>query len=771
MLHVSFRVRAVALAGAIAVAALAGAGLAARPHAPSTANAVTLTQASAPDNDDFNRPWFFTPPISPPWQASLPFDGTQDTRGATLEPGEGAPCASISSSLWYKLQAETNGRIEIDTIGSDYDTVLAVYTYDPNGDFIPSPPGSNLLALDCNDNASGAQSRVRFDITQYSEYFVQVGAVGAPGTMRIHAQCSPACPPRNDNRESAEYIDVSVYQPVYASRTDTTAATMQPGEPRSCGNTGATVWYQVYTQSAHPFIIDTAGSDFGTVIAVYEEGGFEIPSPPDGFRQLACADGGVSGRARLRFDGQQYRSYWIQVGGHDGATGDLRLSVSCDGPCPPFNDSFQSWYGGLPYQEELPSTAGATVEEAERTDCGDMGHTVWYAVYAEGPTTIEIDTEGSGFDTAIAVYEDPQYLGGIQNLERISCERGGAGQRASVRIPVEGQRQYFVQVGGRNGASGLLAVKGDCDPSPCPPAFDSQMNPNWITAPAYLPWYDYSDTRGATEEPGEPLSCGDMGNTVWYVIEGSGTGTVRVSTKDSSFATALALYRADDFFPVSGERDRVACADGSTQPAELTFDIKPGERYRVQLGGRNGASGDLQILIDCVPACPPQNDGMGNGMYISGTASGVIDTRGATLDPGEPQPCGGARNVGKTVWFWIGETLLSTDGPQTATWRVTTTGSDFPAIVAVYAGDGFSPPGGATESACGEGAATFEAQRGRAMFVQIGGANDSGGQLQFQFECSGACPDRYPGGQPGTGGSIVGPDTGNGGYLGRDAGE
>lgn len=762
MLHVSRRFTLTALVGILAVVAVAAGPDLGRHDRVTPAEAVTLTQAAPPANDNFEQRAYFTGPISPPWSATLPFEGTQDARGATLEASEGSPCASISSSVWYGFRADTGGSIVIDTFGSDYDTAVAVYTFDPNGDFIPSPPGGNLLALDCNDNASGAQSRVRFGAQQYTDYFIQIGAVGNAGTLRINARCDPACPPRNDNRENLEYIGLDVYQPSFSTRVDTTAATTQADEPRSCGNTGNTVWYSLWAQSDQPIIIDTAGSDFATTIAVYAYGDFVIPSPPGGLSEYACTSGGASG---LNVNLRQYHEYFIQVGGVDGASGDLRLRFSCDGPCPPYEDTFNGGYGSPPISLEVP-TEGATIQAGEQTDCGNMGHTVWYGIYTEGPTTITIDTSRSGFDTAVAVYGDPQYTYDVARLERVACDSGGAGQRAELRVPMTAQSPVWVQVGGRNGAAGLLALDIDCDPSPCPPPWDSQNNPNWLQVPSYLPWYDYIDTRGATEEPGEPLSCGNMGSTVWYFLETSGSARIHFSTLNSSYATALALYEVDADTNPSVEADRIACADGSTQPAELTFDVEQGKRYRMQVGGRNGASGDVQIEINCVPACPPQNDNMGNGMYISGSASGVIDTRAATLDPAEPQPCGGTRNVGKTVWFWLGETLHSTDGPQAATWRVTTTGSDFPTIVAVYAGEGFSPPGGASEAACAEGTVSFEVPRGRATFVQIGGIDDSGGQLHFQFECTGACPDpgQHGGGRP-SGGSIVGPDTGSGGYL------
>ena len=765
--------RLIALAGIIALAAAAG-SFAARTHTPAPAEAVPLAQASPPDNDNFDRRAYFVPPISPPWSATLPFEGTQDARGATLQEGEGSPCAAISSSVWYGYYAEGGGNVVIDTIGSDYDTALAVYAFDPSDDFLPSPPGGNMRSLACSDNDAGAQSRVQFQAEPFTEYFIQFGAVGDAGTLRINARCEPSCPPRNDNRDYAEYVDVNVYQPSMEWRVDTKGATTEDGEPRSCGNAGATTWYALYAQSDQRVIIDTAGSNFATTLAVYTYGDFSIPSPPGGLSQFACDAGTAGSPARLELSLQRDHQYFVQAGGVDGSGGDLRLRFACDGPCPPYEDNFGVWYSSAANSVELPTNAGATIQPGERTDCGNMDHTTWYGIYTEGPTTLTIDTSGSDFETAIAVYRDPAYTGDGAQLERIACESGGAGRQADLRVPVDAQSPVWVQVGGRNGDSGRLLMNIDCDPSPCPPPFDAQNNPLWISVPGYLPTYDWIDTRGATEEPGEPLSCGNMGGTIWYFIESNSGGRIRFSTQNASFPVAMAVYRVDADYSFSTEDDRIACVDGSTQPAALEFDLVPGERYRVQIGGRNGATGDTEVAVDCVPACPPTNDNSSSPWQVMPPISGMFNTRGATLEAGEPQPCGGARNVGKTVWFSLPMIGLAADADPDATITVTTDGSTFTPIIAAYTTDAFSPPGGANEIACGESRLTFTAESMKSYFIQVGGMDDTGGDLIVNIECSGNCPT-YPdggcqcGGGDGGGrpGGITGPDTGNGGYLGR----
>jgi len=95
------------------------------------------------------------------------------------------------ATLWWKWTAPVSGPVIIDTIGSSYDTFLAVYT------------GSRLSALNLiveNDNASevgGRASRVTFNARRGMEYEIQVGGVytggGVParGTVQLNLAMQP----------------------------------------------------------------------------------------------------------------------------------------------------------------------------------------------------------------------------------------------------------------------------------------------------------------------------------------------------------------------------------------------------------------------------------------------------------------------------------------------------------------------------------------------------------------------------------------------------
>jgi hypothetical protein len=119
---------------------------------------VSLVLAQVPDNDDFDAAIVI----------SLPFTDTQDTTEATeaLDDPEPGCHFGTSHTVWYQFTPSEDMAIAADTIGSDYDTTLSVYTGER----------SSLSEVACDDDAMGLQSRVVFDATAGVTYFFMVGS-------------------------------------------------------------------------------------------------------------------------------------------------------------------------------------------------------------------------------------------------------------------------------------------------------------------------------------------------------------------------------------------------------------------------------------------------------------------------------------------------------------------------------------------------------------------------------------------------------------------
>ena len=111
---------------------------------------------------------------------SLPYSDQVGTTTATTQTGENlspAMCnlgnASMGHTVWYRFTSPNSGlQITSSTMGSDYDTVLAVWKGTSLG---------NLVGVKCNDDISSTNrsSRVAFNVAAGTTYYFQVGGWGA----------------------------------------------------------------------------------------------------------------------------------------------------------------------------------------------------------------------------------------------------------------------------------------------------------------------------------------------------------------------------------------------------------------------------------------------------------------------------------------------------------------------------------------------------------------------------------------------------------------
>lgn len=128
--------------------------------------AVADPLSSPPANDDFNDALLIT---------SLPYQDSVDTSGATVAPDDpdmGCGAGVNSNTVWYRFSASSSQLVEANTFGSDYDTVLAVFT--------GTRGALNWIA--CNDDTAGTlRSQLLFEAEAGRTYYVEVADYGSPG--------------------------------------------------------------------------------------------------------------------------------------------------------------------------------------------------------------------------------------------------------------------------------------------------------------------------------------------------------------------------------------------------------------------------------------------------------------------------------------------------------------------------------------------------------------------------------------------------------------
>jgi Ca2+-binding RTX toxin-like protein len=140
-----------------------------------------VARAAPPTNDDFADAAEVTGP--------LPFADSVDTTEATDQPGEPSAgnfgCGFTSATVWYSFTPSVDTIVGADTVGSDFDTTLAVWTGSDLG---------SLSLVGCSDDARGGfQSTVPFAAEAGVQYQIQVGGfAGQTGVLEFHVRTTVA---------------------------------------------------------------------------------------------------------------------------------------------------------------------------------------------------------------------------------------------------------------------------------------------------------------------------------------------------------------------------------------------------------------------------------------------------------------------------------------------------------------------------------------------------------------------------------------------------
>jgi Ca2+-binding RTX toxin-like protein len=140
--------------------------------------------AAAPANDDFANA-----------QAQTgSFTDSLNNADATTEASEPAPNCIVGvevHTVWYGLTVSAGTQVTADTIGSNFDTALAVYT---------GPSLGSLTQIACNDDGGGNfTSLVQFTASSSTTYWIQasgcdcdpLGGLANSGTLDLNVVATP----------------------------------------------------------------------------------------------------------------------------------------------------------------------------------------------------------------------------------------------------------------------------------------------------------------------------------------------------------------------------------------------------------------------------------------------------------------------------------------------------------------------------------------------------------------------------------------------------
>lgn len=433
-----------------------------------------------------------------------------------------------------------------------------------------------LRAVDVPGSAAAADSR-------HSGRLGRVCIVCVVLLLRVLTQANTAFadPPPNDNFANAQIISGTT-----DSATGTNVdATKELGEP-GLGNTyDHSVWYRWQAPATLCMNFNTVGSGFDTALFVYT--GTMLSD-----LQLVVSNDDIvldaNNRSSVAFNATANATYYFQIAGYSGGTGDIQLNWTFAG-AGPANDNFA---GAQP----IAGTSGAAFgnSSAATKECGEPSHgmgagrSVWYRWVAPSSLNMTFTTDASDYDTLLCVYTGST----LETLKAIICNDDNStsqnGVYSTVKFDATAFTTYWVAVDGFALSGGNVGLLWAPTPS----------NDNFVDAQNI--GVDFTgnvsgNNLGAGKEPGEPT--GLEGRSLWYLWQPAGNGPVTFNTAGSAFSTQLHVYTGSSIQALGGTE--VAAGNSA-----VTFVATTGTSYRISVEGVDDRSVGAFFLNWSPPPTP-----------------------------------------------------------------------------------------------------------------------------------------------------------------------
>ncbi len=472
--------------------------------------------AQIPPNDNFTH------------AAALPATQAYQIDNATAEPFEPAhdPRVQPSHSLWWNYTPAADTFLTVDTLGSEFDTLLSIYTGASLAELVP-------LARSDDDPALGnGWSRIRLKVTQGTTYYLAADSVLPVVSGLLTVTTAQHLLSAGAYAENDCFATPSVLSNAVTSGSAVVAGerylytTAELSEPAHGGRLASHSLWWLYTAATNGvFSIDMAGSTCNPVCAVYQGDSLGALVPV----------AGVRGVNTMTFPVVQSATYRMAV---DGATDTGTLQFNwrfSEGPSPA-NDAFAGAAGlsGVSGSMGGVSTVFATSEPGEPAHNGTNAvRSLWWVYTPAADGTLSLNTSGCAFSAATAVY-----LGA--SLPSLLSVAVTAFSSNAIQYALMGGMPYYVAVDGKTSDQ------------------FGEVNIGWTFLTAATPFNDNfagagilattsgavcADTATATAEAGEPAHyAGAPSHSLWWTFTAALKGTLVVDTEGSAFDTVLALY-------------------------------------------------------------------------------------------------------------------------------------------------------------------------------------------------------------------------------------
>jgi hypothetical protein len=572
-----------------------------------------------PANDNFANRIFL---------GGLPVSTTGSNIGATVEPQEPSQSGPINS-VWWSWTAPTTETVNFNTIGSNFDTYLSIFS---------GPDLPNLTLLGANDDSGGTlASLVSLDTIAGQTYQIAVdGYSSRTGEIALNIVVPP---PPNDNFANQIALTGETATTTGSNR----GATGEVGEPTQSGVTNSAWWYWT-APTTEVYNIDTRGSNFDTFLSVYE--GSDLPN----LTLRGQNDDGAGNLASLvSLDATAGTTYRLAVDGYSSGTGQIQLNVA---PLAPPTDDFVNRIALTGDSANSTGTnIGATEEVGEPAQSGPI-NSAWWSWTATSSGFFQVDTIGSNSGGNSDTYLSAFTGNAVDNLTLVAANDDGGGNYDSlVNVNATAGTTYQLAVDGWANRTGPI----DLNIAPTAPPNDNFANRIALTG-------DTANATGsnirATGEAGEPAQSGQI-NSVWWTWTAPGTGNYTINTEGSNYDTWLSILagnQVDNLSLLANDDD-----SGNGLTSRIFLDAQAGQTYQIAVDGYSSSRG--QINLNIAPTPP------GSGK-LSETANNTLDPQKDLLTGADPFPASSANvpaigiaNIEKTDFLTDGGALINASTP------------------------------------------------------------------------------------------------------------
>jgi hypothetical protein len=379
-------------------------------------------------------------------------------------------------------------------------------------------------------------------------------------TVTVTNQVAFKVVPRPLNDKLAKAFKIASSQsPVVVIGTNNYAS-LEPSEPKHATNPNvdASVWWDWSASTNGNVLIDTAGSSFNDVLAVYS-------GPTTNVANLvpviaAGQDTANKLRAHVNFTPVLGRTYYIAISGAtSNDVGNIRLRIVPGG---------------------YPDTNGPVVTITSPAD-GSLFTTNLVRISG---TAYDPNNDASGLSqvfvkvnsaTATKMTNTDNWFGNVTLIPGTNLLQA-----------------YAVDIAGNTGPVSLLNL---WYVNPTNDAFTSAIR---LTGSSGS---DIAINGRATKEPGEPLhGLNEGGHSIWYSWKAPANGTLHISTQGSDFDTLLGLYTGDsvtNLTTIASNDDAFAGNSNSVVDASVKKDVV----YYVAVDGFGGQSGTIKLAFNFTP--------------------------------------------------------------------------------------------------------------------------------------------------------------------------